>query len=107
MIDGDWALLIIVFTDTDIEQALTVITGAVFFFVTLLQCQPISYFWNQNQKGHCVPTDVIIALTYLYSVFSVICDFTFAILPMFLIRGLQMDPRTKWALVPILCLACV
>lgn len=93
--------------NTDIVKALSVITGAVFFFVTLLQCRPISYFWNQNQEGSCIAPNVIIALTYLYSVFSVICDFTFAILPMFLIRGLQMDPKTKWALVPILCLACV
>lgn len=88
-------------------MTVTVLTGIVFFFVTLLQCHPINYFWYTNQEGSCIPTEVIIALTYLYSVFSVICDFTFAILPMFLISGLQMDPRTKFALIPILCLACV
>ncbi|KAJ0165375.1 hypothetical protein CTA2_11473 [Colletotrichum tanaceti] len=87
---------------------LTVCTGVVFFFVTLLQCQPISYFWNKRtQDGHCVPMDVIIALTYLYSAFSVICDFTFATLPIVLIWKLKMDKKTKLALVPIMAMACI
>ncbi|KAF4784681.1 hypothetical protein HER10_EVM0011124 [Colletotrichum scovillei] len=87
---------------------MTVCTGVVFFFVTLLQCQPISYFWNNTtQSGRCIPVDVIIALTYLYSAFSVICDFTFAILPMVLIWKLKMDHKTKLALVPIMAMACI
>ncbi|KAI1341767.1 hypothetical protein F5Y15DRAFT_375219 [Xylariaceae sp. FL0016] len=86
---------------------LTVITGIVFFFVTLLQCHPITYFWDKDQDGWCIDTNIIAALTYLYSAFSVICDFTFAILPMFLIHTLQIDRKTKLALIPILSLACV
>ncbi|KAK1569797.1 uncharacterized protein LY79DRAFT_643380 [Colletotrichum navitas] len=91
-----------------IVMMLTVCTGLVFFFVTLLQCQPISYFWNQStQNGHCVPMDVIIALTFLYSAFSVICDFTFAILPIVLIWNLKMNHKTKLALVPVMLMACI
>ncbi|OHX00139.1 integral membrane protein [Colletotrichum incanum] len=91
-----------------IVMMLTVCTGVVFFFVTLLQCLPISYFWNKStQEGHCVPMDVIIALTFLYSAFSVICDFTFAILPIVLIWKLKMDRKTKFALVPVMAMACI
>nr|XP_036578635.1 uncharacterized protein CTRU02_11555 [Colletotrichum truncatum]KAF6785930.1 integral membrane protein [Colletotrichum truncatum] len=85
----------------------TVCTGVVFFFVTLLQCLPIPFFWDKSIKGHCVEMDVIIALTYLYSAFSVICDFTFAILPIILIWKLKMDRKTKVALVPIMAMACI
>ncbi|KAL0935744.1 uncharacterized protein CTRU02_210335 [Colletotrichum truncatum] len=85
----------------------TVCTGVVFFFVTLLQCLPIPFFWDKSIKGHCVEMDVIIALTYLYSAFSVICDFTFAILPIILIWKLKMDRKTKVALVPIMAMACM
>ncbi|KAF9872592.1 hypothetical protein CkaCkLH20_10089 [Colletotrichum karsti] len=88
----------------------TVCTGVVFFFVTLLQCQPIAFFWEQytgSTDGHCINMDVIIALTYLYSAFSVICDFTFAILPIVLIWNLKMDRKTKIALVPIMAMACI
>lgn len=89
-------------------MGLTVLTGLVFFFVTLLQCTPISFFWDKfSQKGWCVNVDVIIALTFLYSVISVVCDFTFAILPIFLIWNLNMSVNTKLMLIPILGMACV
>lgn len=107
-----WFLLRITVRRIDIwiiygVMLVTVVTGAVFFFVTMFQCTPISYFWNKSQEGFCVPIDVIIALTYLYSVCSVICDFTFAVLPMFVIWTLNINKRTKLALAPILAMACV
>ncbi|KAM0284649.1 hypothetical protein ACHAQH_001802 [Verticillium albo-atrum] len=89
-------------------MSITVLTGAVFFFVTLFQCNPVSFFWaKSNPNGTCVNVEVIIALTYLYSACSVICDFTFAILPVFLIMSLSMDRKTRLALVPIVMMACV
>jgi hypothetical protein len=86
---------------------ITVCTGIVFFFVTLFQCSPISFFWNKDQPGTCVNVEVIIALTYLYSAFSVISDFTCAILPIFLVWKLNMGKKTKLALIPIMGMACV
>ncbi|KAG9251862.1 uncharacterized protein F5Z01DRAFT_253947 [Emericellopsis atlantica] len=88
-------------------MVITVLTGMVFFFVTMFQCTPIAYFWNKDQSGSCVSMDVIIALTYLYSACSVICDFTFAILPMVIIWTLNINKRSKLALVPIMAMACV
>jgi hypothetical protein len=88
-------------------MAITVLTGIVFFFVTLLQCQPLSFFWNKAQDGYCIDIQVIIALTYLYSACSVICDTTFAFLPLVIIWKLHMNKRTKVALVPIMLMAWV
>ncbi|CRK40608.1 hypothetical protein BN1723_004857 [Verticillium longisporum] len=89
-------------------MGVTLLTGAVFFFVTLFQCNPVSFFWDKSPaNGTCVDIEVIIALTYLYSACSVICDFTFAILPVFLIMSLSMDRKTRLALVPIVMMACV
>lgn len=91
-----------------IAMGLTVLTGLVFFFTTLLQCSPISFFWNKSlENGWCISVDVIIGLTFFYSVVSVICDFTFAILPMFLVWGLNMSLRTRLVLIPILGMGCV
>ncbi|KAF2873339.1 hypothetical protein BDV95DRAFT_338719 [Massariosphaeria phaeospora] len=89
------------------NMALTGITGTVFFFVTLFQCLPVSYFWNKNQPGSCVNVYVIIGLTYLYSGISAICDFTFGILPVFLIWNLNMSRNSKIILIPILSMGCV
>lgn len=85
----------------------TVLTGIVFFFTTLFQCNPVSFFWNKDQAGSCINMDIIIILTYIYSSFSVICDLTFAILPLTLVWRLNMDRRTKIALAPIMAMACV
>ncbi|KAH6980945.1 hypothetical protein BKA56DRAFT_550770 [Ilyonectria sp. MPI-CAGE-AT-0026] len=85
----------------------SVIMGTAFLFVTLFQCRPISFFWNKDLLGTCVDIDVIIALTYLYSTVSLVSDLTYAILPMFLIWNLNMDLKSKIALVPIMTMACV
>ncbi|KAI1440623.1 hypothetical protein F5Y02DRAFT_342392 [Annulohypoxylon stygium] len=93
-----------------VNLLLTVVTGLVFFFVTLLQCNPIPYFWlrfSGVDHGSCIDVNIIAALTYLYSALNVICDFTFATLPIVLIWGLQMDKKTKIALIPILSMGCV
>jgi hypothetical protein len=87
---------------------ITVVCGLAFFFVTLFQCTPISFFWNkQIENGMCINVDVIIGLTFFYSAVSVVSDFTFAILPFFLIWNLNMSVRTKFMLIPILGMACV
>ncbi|KAH6656126.1 hypothetical protein BKA67DRAFT_535020 [Truncatella angustata] len=88
-------------------MAITVVTCLVFFFVTIFQCAPISFFWNKNQDGTCVSMDVIIGLAYLYSVCSVFTDFTFALLPAWIISGLQLNMRTKLALIPLMAMGCV
>ena len=107
-----WFLLRITVRRIDIwiiycVMLITVLTGIVFFFVTLFQCTPVEFFWDTHLNGHCVPMEVIIALTYLYSAFSVICDFTFALLPLALIWSLNMDRKSKLALIPIMAMACV
>ncbi len=88
-------------------MCLSVLTGIVFFLVTLLQCKPISFFWNRNQPGKCVNIYVIIGLTYFYSVINAICDFTFGLMPVWLVWGLNMRRSEKLALIPIMSMACV
>jgi hypothetical protein len=93
-------------------MGITVLTGLVFFFVTLLQCSPVSFFWtrftaNAPKDGFCVDINIIIALTFLYSGCAIISDFTFALLPFFLIKDLNMPLRAKVMLIPVLGMACM
>lgn len=85
----------------------TIIAGLSFFFVTLFQCQPISLYWDKNQSGRCLEMNVIMALAYVYSAFSVITDFTFAILPAFVIWNLQLQTRAKVALIVLVTMGCL
>lgn len=87
---------------------INILTGLIFFFVTMLQCNPISYFWNkETQTGTCISIDIIIVLTYIYSAFNIICDFTFALLPIAIVQGLNMHRRLKIAIVPLLGMGCI
>lgn len=50
---------------------------------------------------------IVIAMTYVYSAFAALCDFTVGILPIFLVRKLSMQRQTKMAVVGILSMACM
>ncbi len=90
-----------------VATGMSTIVGLTFSILALVQCHPISFFWNRNQPGSCLSIDVIELITYLYSAIAVLTDTTFAILPMFLVYGLNMSGKTKIVLIPILGMACV
>ncbi|KAF2476778.1 uncharacterized protein BDR25DRAFT_203703, partial [Lindgomyces ingoldianus] len=90
-----------------VAMSISILAGVVFFFVCLFQCTPVSHFWKRDQPGKCININAIIGLSYLYSIFSIVSDFTFAILPGFLIWGLQLKRRTKLALIPLLAMGCI
>ncbi|KAL4802519.1 putative integral membrane protein [Aspergillus unguis] len=93
-------------------MAFTVITGLVFMFIMLLQCKPLEYFWTRTAldpsiPGHCINIEIVINMTYVYSGFAALCDFTVGLLPIFLVANLQMRKQTKLAVVGILSMACI
>lgn len=85
----------------------TVLAGVAFFFVTLFQCRPISYYWDKTQSGTCFEMGAVMVVAYLYSAFSVLTDFTFAALPGFVIWNLHMAKRTKVALIVLIAMGCM
>lgn len=90
-------------------MAITAVTGVMFLLATLFQCSPVSFFWTKavGAQGKCLDIEVIIALTYFYSAVSALCDFTFGILPVFMLWNLNMSRKTKTAVAPILSMACI
>ena len=77
-----------------------------FFIVVVLQCRPVSYYWNHNQHGQCNP-QLMIGATITYGVVCMATDFTIGIIPIFIVRHLQMNFRTKCAVAGILAMATV
>ena len=97
-----WALYIV--------MALTVLAGLVFMFLMLLQCHPLEFFWTRAadpDAGWCIDIGIIISMTYVYSAFAALCDFTVGILPIFLVHKLHMKRQTKIAVMGILSMACM
>ncbi|KAI8961541.1 hypothetical protein F5Y11DRAFT_222971 [Daldinia sp. FL1419] len=88
-----------------VASGFTCAAGLTLVFIVMFQCKPVSLFWHRNQPGSCLPVEAIITSTYVYSAFAILTDFTFTLLPLYLIWKLQMDMRTKIVLGPIMCLA--
>lgn len=90
-------------------------TGITFFFAMLLQCLPVTYFWERmagpghaaHGEGSCMPVDFIINVTFVYSALNILSDFTLALLPITIVWGLHMPFRMKLATVPLLSMGCI
>jgi hypothetical protein len=79
-----------------------------YFFVALFQCSPISYYWDKHsQTGTCIDVQIVIWLVYLYSGFAVISDFTFALLPAWMVSHLNMKRNMKIAVIILMGMGCV
>ncbi|KAL4889542.1 hypothetical protein BDV59DRAFT_117000 [Aspergillus ambiguus] len=95
-----------------VVTAITVITGIVFFIFCLVQCSPPSFFWerfweDETISGSCGHLTAIEVMLYLFSAVSASFDFTVALLPIFVVRKLQMSRQTKVAAVCLLGMACI
>ncbi|KAM0234547.1 hypothetical protein ACHAPO_006439 [Fusarium lateritium] len=94
-----WIIYITMFCST--------VSGILFFFISIFQCQPISFAWNKDQTGKCIGLHVTLSLTIMYSITAVVSDFIFALLPGLIIWKLQLKKRTKYSLIPLLAMGCV
>ncbi|UNI16898.1 hypothetical protein JDV02_003287 [Purpureocillium takamizusanense] len=89
---------------------LSVIAATIFFFVTIFQCKPVSFYWTRlggDTDGSCLSMDVIMSIAYFYSICSIVTDFTFAVLPAFVIWNLQLKLRARLALIFLIAMGCV
>ncbi|KAE8150638.1 hypothetical protein BDV25DRAFT_139637 [Aspergillus avenaceus] len=95
-----------------VVTALAVIFGLMFWILLLAQCTPVSYFWMRLSTTHpvsgsCINMTVVIAALYIFSAMSAIFDLTVGILPIFLVRNLQMRRDVKAAVASLLGMACI
>ncbi|TVY87802.1 hypothetical protein LAWI1_G006899, partial [Lachnellula willkommii] len=83
--------------------------GAAYFLIFTLQCRPSAYFWTRytGGKGSCIDPGITVTATYVYSAISCGADWTLAILPIFMIRHLQMNIRTKIVVGLILAMGAI
>ncbi|KAJ5649764.1 uncharacterized protein N7484_003487 [Penicillium longicatenatum] len=89
---------------------LTIANALYFFFILLLDCHPVSYFWHQANpmaKGSCLSTTLLLDIAYLYSALTIVVDFSLGLLPIVLVWNLQMNRRTKFAVGGILSLGAI
>lgn len=87
---------------------LTVLFGPILFFVFLFQCNPIRSFWTLDPNdGTCLDTNVLVGLVFAISGLNVIADWTFGLLPFWIVKDLQIPMRQKRLVVGLLAFAAV
>ncbi|PKX93374.1 putative integral membrane protein [Aspergillus novofumigatus IBT 16806] len=86
---------------------LTATVGLAFWLILTLQCHPVREFWQRTGRGHCIDTQYVLGIAYLYSATACLCDFTLGLFPIYLLKDLHMSRRTHWAISVILSMGCI
>lgn len=90
-------------------MAVTAVVGITYTLLVLFQCKPISYWWdlNPDHTGTCLSASLVMYFTYVVSVLNSIADWTFGLLPIFVVKDLQMKRRVKVIVSGIIGLAAM
>ncbi|GAB7336826.1 hypothetical protein MBLNU13_g00002t1 [Cladosporium sp. NU13] len=88
---------------------LTGVYSTLFFFVFLFQCLPSSFFWTQytGGSGTCMDPRITILVFYGYSALTCAGDWILSILPILVVRELQMERRDKVSAAAILAVGAL
>ncbi|CAK4007352.1 hypothetical protein DOTSEDRAFT_152576 [Lecanosticta acicola] len=70
-------------------------------FQSMFVCWPVAKYWDKTIPGKCLPR---LQIWFFNSAFNIVTDFATAVLPIPVIRGLQMPKREKRALMIVLAL---
>lgn len=95
---------------TIIITTAAVVIGVTYFFLSLFQCAPVDFFWTRMQgatDGKCISMEVIIGMTYLYGSIAAATDVGFGVLLGALVWRLNVEPKTKVLIAPLLGMACI
>ncbi|KAL2822933.1 hypothetical protein BJX63DRAFT_426763 [Aspergillus granulosus] len=97
-----------------IQMVITVAAGTMILcmIVMLTQCIPTKYIWLRMLQDPTIPAgkchdQLVVDLMYVYSTLMALSDITLGILPVFIVRKLQIRRQTKIAIAGILGMAGV
>lgn len=95
-----------------IVQMIMVVSGIVgvgYTSVVIFQCKPISYWWDLSPTatGSCLSSTAVMYFTFAVSGLNSFADWTFAALPVLLVKDLQMKKRMKVIVAGVIALAAV
>jgi hypothetical protein len=77
----------------------TSLFGGAYFFLAIFQCKPVSAWWRHTPGyGTCMGPAIVLGTSYTSATLNSIADWTFGILPYFVVKDLDM-PRKQKALV--------
>ncbi|TLD30554.1 hypothetical protein PspLS_02818 [Pyricularia sp. CBS 133598] len=93
-------------------KALMIGTGSfsfVYLLLAIFQCRPVNAWWDDNPRsdGRCTPSNVVLIMAYLASGINCFADFSFAFLPVLIVRPLSMSTQRKILVVMLMGMGAV
>jgi hypothetical protein len=90
-------------------MAVAAFVGVAYTLLVIFQCKPISYWWDLDptHTGTCLSASLVMNFTYVVSALNSFADWTFGILPIFVVKDLQMKRRVKVIVSAIIGLAAM
>jgi hypothetical protein len=87
---------------------ISTVFGTSYFFYSVFRCGYFSNIWvfleRRVTMEHCVTVQSGLAMGYTQSAIATITDWTFAVLPIFVLRNVHMGDREKYTVFVILSL---
>ncbi|KAF4963470.1 hypothetical protein FSARC_8519 [Fusarium sarcochroum] len=74
--------------------AVSVIITLIAMLAVLVRCKPVAASWNPA-LGTCIDQNIIVVLTYVVSGMNIVTDWSVAIMPVFILRNIQMRKTLK------------
>ncbi|KAK2775133.1 integral membrane protein [Colletotrichum kahawae] len=87
----------------------TVLFGTTYFFMVTFQCVPVNTFWEESPRvqGKCFNDRVVVIMTLTASIINCLADWSFGILPLFIVWSLSLPKRTRLLAFAILSFAAI
>ncbi|KAE8854013.1 hypothetical protein HRS9122_01005 [Pyrenophora teres f. teres] len=90
-------------------MVVSAIVGIAYTSVVIFQCKPISYWWDLdlNHTGTCLSSTLVMNFTFVVSGLNSFADWVFAVLPVLIVKDLQMKKRMKFVVAGVIALAAI
>ncbi|TDZ49809.1 hypothetical protein CTRI78_v007810 [Colletotrichum trifolii] len=87
----------------------TILFGTAYFFMVTFQCVPVSTYWDETPRveGKCFNDRIVIIMTFTASIINCLADWSFGILPLFIVWSLSLPKRTRFLAFAILSFAAI
>lgn len=92
-----------------IIMAVSAVVGVAYTSVVIFQCNPVSFWWdlNPNHTGTCLSSTLVTNFTFVVSGLNAFADWTFALLPVLIVKDLHMRMRMKVVVASVIALAAM
>jgi hypothetical protein len=86
----------------------TIVFGTLYLFVAAFQCRPVADFWRLDPGAKtCLDPKIIVDITYAAGALVSLSDWTYGILPLFIVWDLQMTRKAKSLVACLLAFAAM